>query len=481
MAVDSGLDRTGVGEAGGAWPLLGHGPALYRRPLPFLQSLPAHGRLVRIRMGPQHVIVVCDPALTDRMLREDHIYDKGGPLFDKARESMGNGLVTCPHADHRRQRRLCQPAFHPARLAGYAQVMADQIGRLADGWRPGEPVDVMAALYGLTGRIAVQTMFGADLAQDVQTQALADLRTIVEGTYLRMLAPGWVNRLPTPGNRRYDLARTRLRASIGQIAADRRAQDADPRADPRSGPRAGRPGEPGTEPDDLLSALLAARDEVSGPSEAPAASVDRLADAEVVDQVLTFFMAGTETTAGALAWALHLVAAHPEVEARLHKELDDVLGGRAPVPADVSALPYAARVLTETLRLYPPGWFFTRSTAVDCELAGVPLPAGTTVAYSPYLIHRLPALYPHPDRFDPDRWDGPDGAPAKPAARGAFLPFAAGRRKCIGEDFAFTEAVLALAAVSTRWTLRPAPGSHVRPSVGATMAPRDLLMIPTAR
>ncbi|MBR7839691.1 cytochrome P450, partial [Actinospica durhamensis] len=424
MAVDSGLDRTGPGRkgpdrtvaaAGGAWPLLGHGPALYRRPLPFLQSLPAHGRLVRIRMGPRPVIVVCDPELTDRLLREDQVYDKGGPLFDKARESMGNGLVTCPHADHRRQRRLCQPAFHPARLAGYAQVMAEQIARLADGWRPGEPVDVMAALYGLTGRIAVQTMFGADLAQDVQTQALADLRTIVEGTYLRMLAPGWVNRLPTPGNRRYDLARTRLRASIGQIAADRRAQGADPSS-----------AQDGAEPDDLLSALLAARDEASDPSDAPAASedrlgdrpadrpadrlADRLADAEVVDQVLTFFMAGTETTASALAWALHLVAAHPEVEARLHKELDDVLGGRAPVPADVPALPYAARVFTETLRLYPPGWFFTRSTAVDCELAGVPLPAGTTVAYSPYLIHRLPTLYPHPDRFDPDRWDGPDGA-----------------------------------------------------------------------
>ncbi len=462
MAVATESGPAAVGAAGGAWPLLGHGPALYRRPLAFLESLPAHGRLVRIRMGPRPVIVVCDPELTDRLLREDRVYDKGGPLFDKARESMGNGLVTCPHADHRRQRRLCQPAFHPARLGGYAQVMAAQIGRMVNGWRPGEPVDVMAALYGLTGRIAVQTMFGADLPRDVQAQSLGDLRTIVEGTYLRMLAPGWVNRLPTPGNRRYDLARTRLRASIGQIAADRRAAEG------------------GGEQADLLSALLAARDDDSaGPGAGPGA--DRLAEDEVVDQVLTFFMAGTETTASALAWALHLVAGHREVEARLHKELDSVLGDRAPTTADVPELPYTARVLTETLRLYPPGWFFTRSTAVDCELAGVLLPAGTTVAYSPYLIHRLPALYPDPARFDPDRWDGPDGAPAKPAVRGAFLPFAAGRRKCIGEDFAFTEAVLALAAVSTRWLLRPAPGAQVRPVVGATMAPRDLRMIPTAR
>lgn len=235
-----------VGEAGGAWPLLGHGPALYRRPLAFLESLPAHGRLVRIRMGPRPVVVVCDPELTDRMLREDQVYDKGGPLFEKARESMGNGLVTCPHADHRRQRRLCQPAFHPARLEGYEQVMAEQVGRLADGWHEGEPVDVMAALYGLTGRIAVQTMFGADLAPDVQDQSLADLRTIVTGTYRRMLAPGWVNRLPTPGNRRYDRARVRLRASIGRIAADRRAR---PGVDQSS---------------DLLGALLSARDEAYG-------------------------------------------------------------------------------------------------------------------------------------------------------------------------------------------------------------------------
>jgi pentalenene oxygenase len=447
-----------VGTAAGAWPLLGHAPALYRRPLEFLESLPARGRLVRVLMGPRPVIVVCDSELTDRMLREDHVYDKGGPLFDKARESMGNGLVTCPHADHRRQRRLCQPAFHPARLAGYAQVMAEQIGRLAEDWRPGEPVDLMAALYGLTGRVAVQTMFGADLPLDVQNQALADLRTIVAGTYIRMLVPGWINRLPTPGNRRYDRARARLRSSIGQIAARRRACDQD-------------------QATDLLAALLSAHDDAPEAGQ-PATG---MSDVEVVDQVLTFFMAGTETTASALAWALHLVAGDPRVEARLHAEVDAVLGGRTPVMADLPELPYTARVITETLRLYPPGWFFTRSTAVDCELDGERLAAGTTVAYSPYLIHRLGALYPDPGRFDPDRWDGSDRAPAKPAVRGAFIPFAAGRRKCIGEDFAFTEAVLALAALSARWRLRPAPGTRVRPSVGATMAPRDLRMIPTAR
>lgn len=447
-----------VGTAGGAWPLLGHGPALYRRPLAFLESLPEHGPLVRVRMGPRPVIVVCDPELTDRMLREDHVYDKGGPLFEKARESMGNGLVTCPHVDHRRQRRLCQPAFHPGRLDGYTQVMVRQIGQLAQSWGGHEPVDVMTALYGMTGRVAVQTMFGADLSLDVQNQSLEDLRTIVAGTYIRMLVPGWVNRLPTPGNRRYDLARARLRASIGRIAADRRAQ-------------------PGGQNPDLLGALLSAHDDASAAHRTPTG----LTDGEVVDEVLTFFMAGTETTASALAWALHLVSGHTEVESRLHAELDDVLAGRMPTAADVPALPYTARVITETLRLYPPGWFFTRSTAVDCELGGVALPAGTTVAYSPYLIHRLPALYPDPGRFDPDRWIGADGRPAKPARRGAFIPFAAGRRKCIGEDFAFTEAVLALAALSARWLLRPAPGHRVRPSVGATMAPRDLWMVPTTR
>jgi pentalenene oxygenase len=132
--------------------------------------------------------------------------------------------------------------------------------------------------------------------------------------------------------------------------------------------------------------------------------------------------------------------------------------------------------------MYPPGWFFTRSTAVDCELAGVHLDAGTTVAYSPYLIHRLPELYPEPDRFDPGRWnEAADSGAGPPTVRGAFIPFAAGRRKCIGEEFARTEAVLALAAIGARWRLRPAPGSRVRRSVGATMAPRDLHMVPTPR
>jgi len=303
--------RPVLGTAGGAWPLLGHAPALYRRPLELLESLPRHGRLVRIRMGPTAVIVVCDPELTDRLLREDRVYDKGGPLFDKARESMGDGLVTCPHAEHRRQRRLCQPAFHPARLEGYAEVMAAQVGRLVEGWVPGEPIDVTAALYGLTGRIAVQTMFGADLPLTVQEQSLEDLRVIVTGTYRRMLAPGWANRLPTSGNRRYDRARVRLRSAIGEIAAEHRER------------------QPGRT--DLLSALLSARDEAPVDDRAP----QRLTDAEVVDQVLTFFMAGTETTASALAWALHLIAGYPGVEARLHGELDEVLAGRAPAVSDV--------------------------------------------------------------------------------------------------------------------------------------------------
>jgi cytochrome P450 len=482
--------RPVLASAGGALPLIGHGLALYRRPLELLESLPAHGRLVRIRMGPLTVIVVCDPELTDRMLREDRVFDKGGPLYDKARESMGNGLVTCPHAEHRRQRRLCQPAFHLTRLKGYAPLMAEQIGRMVDSWRPGSSVDVMAALYALTGRVAVQTMFGADLPLAVANQSVEDLHTIVAGTYRRMLAPGWVNRLPTRGNRRYDQARTRLRSSIGQIAADRRAGSVGPGGDdpPESadsvGPWGDDPPEPPRGSADLLSALLSARDDAAerpGADNGSAREPAGLSETEVVDQVVSFFMAGTETTASVLAWAVHLVAGHPEVEARLHTELDGVLAGRVPTAEDIPDLPYTGRIVTETLRLYPPGWFFTRRTAEDCELAGVRLAAGTTLAYSPYLIHRLPSVYPDPHRFDPDRWDQPEGAADRPAVRGAFIPFAAGRRKCIGEDFGRTEAILALAAISARWLLRPAPGARVRPNVGATMAARDLRMLPTPR
>lgn len=225
----------------------------------------------------------------------------------------------------------------------------------------------------------------------------------------------------------------------------------------------------GTDYGDLLSALLAARDPTEGQG---------LSDSEIVDQVSTFFLAGSETTANALAWAICLLADHPDVEQRLQAEVDVVLGGKAARFDDLPKLGFTSRAVTETLRMYPPGWLLARTTTTDTHLGEHPIPAGTILLYSPYLLHHLPDLYPDHDRFDPDRWI--EGQHAPPP-REAFIPFAAGARKCIGDTFAVTEATLVLATVAARWHLQLLPSRHVRPSRSVVLYPRGLRMRATQR
>ncbi|MFD7491118.1 cytochrome P450 [Streptomyces sp. NPDC059832] len=245
-------------------------------------------------------------------------------------------------------------------------------------------------------------------------------------------------------------AHTRLRHTCDLLIAERRAD--------------------GTDHGDLLSALVAARDLEDGGR--------GMTDAEISDTILTVFLAGTETTASTLAWALDLLARHPEIEQRLHTEVDTVLRGNPASHADLPRLELTERIITETLRLYPSAWFLTRTVTHDTHLGGHPLPAGTSVAYSPYLIHHRPDLHTDPETFDPDRWD-----PQRPQApRNAFIPFATGARKCIGNTFAMTEATLALATITARWSLKHLPGQPpVRPVLGASFGPGRLRMHATPR
>ncbi|MFD9698356.1 cytochrome P450 [Lentzea sp. NPDC059081] len=423
-------------------PLLGNLVPLLRDPLAYLTSLRDHGDLVRVRIGPLAAVVVCTPALTDQVLRNDRVFDRGGPFFDRLGELLGDSLVVCPHQRHRRQRRLVQPAFHPARLPAYAGVMTARIAERVGSWQDGQVLDVVDEMVSLTAGITVATMFGDALSPSSLRQALDDLAVVFAGVTRRILVPPPLDRLPTPGSRRDQRAAARLRATLGEVVAERRAGT--------------------TDHGDLLSALLSA----GGPDDGG------LTDTELVDQLLAFFGAGTETAATTLSWALHLLDRHPEIGDRVHAEARTVLAGS---PAALGHLPHlelTSRVVTETLRLRPPGWVFTRTAAVDTDLAGHPIPAGTTVVYSPYLLHHRPDQYADPELFDPDRWDLRRPAPA----REAFVPFGGGARKCIGDRFALTEITLALATIVARWSLRTPPGQRVRPALGAALTPKGLLM-----
>ncbi|WP_432923368.1 cytochrome P450 [Microbispora sp. CA-135349] len=437
--------------APGALPVLGHAVHLWRRPLEFLAALPPRGDLAEVRLGPRKAYLACHPDVVMWMLQRSRTFDKGGPLFEKARLLVGNGLVASEWEDHRVQRRMLQPAFHHSRMPGYVALMAEEIDEVVGAWREGEPFDVSDAMHALTLRITARTMFATTVGERAVPEVAYCMPVIMRGVYKRMVAPlGWQERIPTPGNRRFERVRARMHAVIAETIEDARRA--------------------GTDRGDLLSILVNARDERTG---------EGLSDAEVYDQVMTLLIGGTETTGNTMAWVLHLLARHPEIEERLHAEVDEVLGGRPPSFDDLPRLDFTWRVLNETLRMYPPAWLLTRVTTEETELAGRRLSAGTTVMYSPYALGRNPAVFEDPDRFDPDRWL-PERAGHVP--RGAMVPFSAGSRKCIGDGFGKAETTLTLAAIASRWRLRPAGGSKPQIAVPkASLGTGRLLMTPVRR
>lgn len=450
------MANTTLPTAPGALPLLGHVIPLMHDPLAFLASLPAYGELVRIRLGPTVAVVVCDPELTHRVLHDDRTYDRGGVVVDKAREMLGqDSIVTCSHSAHRPLRRMVQPAFHRDHLPGYAQVMAAHIQAITGGWRDGQIIDVSAEMMAITNRTALETMFSDALAPHVIQQTTDDFAAMFEGAYLRAILPPWLNRLPTPGNRRYLSARTRLRKTIAGVVNDRRASSADH--------------------SDLLTVMLPAREPAE--SGAPQSRL-QMSDSEINAQVMTFVVGGVETTAAALSWALHLLGEHRDVQQRLQAEVDTVLAGSPARFDDLPRLTFTGSVFSEALRLYPPVWLTTRTVTTDTHLGGYPLAAGTTVVCSPYIIHHRSDLYDNPERFDPDRWN----TTHRPASLShGFIPFVTGARKCIGDSFATTEATLALATILARWQLEPLPGPPIRHAAPIILRPRNLRMRVVAR
>ncbi len=407
-----------------------------------------YGGVVRIGLGPLSSVVVCDPELTRYILRHDRIFDRGGPLYDSSKAAVGDGLITCPHSTHRRQRRLLQPAFHRSRLPNYAEAMTAEIDAITGSWRQGQILEVYDEMKVYTAASVVRTLFSGDIPDAELREMIGDVTTLCEGFLTRALTPPRLHRLPIFGGRAFRRSNTRLRAALAGIVAHRRTE--------------------GVDHGDLISAMVAARD----------ADGSGLTDTEIMDQAATFFIAGTESSAATLSWALWLLDQHPEILERLHAETDTVLSGRAAVHADLPRLRLTANIVTETLRLKSPAWLLTRVITEDIELSGHYLPRGTAVILSPYTLHHLPALYPEPDRFDPGRWESTTAAQLP---RGSYLPFGDGARKCIGDIFGQIEVVLGLATISARWNLRTLPDQDTRPALAIALHPRELRMRATAR
>jgi cytochrome P450 len=425
------------GRAPGAWPVLGHAPALRRRPLELLDSLPAYGDLVEIKLGPRPAFVVCHPELARQVLTDFRGFDRAGWLYDRLRAAMGNGLATAPHQDHRRQRLIMQPAFGREYLRGYVAVMQQEIAAAMDRWQPGDRIELVSEMFKLTTAVALRTLFSARLSSRGAEQLRQALDSFLRGFYVRAVLPA-AGRLPTPGNRRYARALASWRTQVTALINGYRQEQ-------------------GT--DDLMSRLLAARDEQG----------QGMPDGELADQVALLVLAGGETTSAAVVWSLHLLDGHPQILQALQAEADAVLDRHIAGWDHLTQLDLTARVVREALRLFPPALAVPRTAVRETTLADRTLPAGSLVIFSPYVVHRLPGLYQDPTRFDPDRWLPAASGPAAPH-RSSFLPFGAGPTKCIGEEFGLAEATLILASVAARWNVQPATKT-VTPAARAVLAP----------
>ncbi|HEX8501377.1 MAG TPA: cytochrome P450 [Pyrinomonadaceae bacterium] len=425
----------------GLWPV-GQMYAFSRDPLTLLAGLAReYGDVARFKAGPQSVYLLSHPEHVRDLLVTNNARFKKGRALQRAKRLLGEGLLTSEGEFHRRQRRLAQPAFHRQRVSAYGRVMVEYAERTSARWRDGEELDVSEEMMRLTLAAVGKTLFDAEVESDADEVGAALTEVMNLFGYLMLPFSELLEKLPLPPRRRFLRARARLDAVIYRIIEERR----------RTGGDRG----------DLLSTLLDAVDEEG----------DRtgMTDEQLRDEVMTIFLAGHETTANALTWAWYLLAQNPGAEARLHAELDAVLaGGRIPAPEDVPALRYTEMVVAETMRLYPPAWALGRLALEDHEVGGYLIPRGSLVLVSQYVVHRDPRFWPDPERFDPERWT-PEAKAARPQF--AYFPFGGGPRRCIGEGFAWTEAVLMLASLARRWRARLVPGRRVETQPRITLRP----------
>jgi cytochrome P450 len=364
-------------------------------------------------------------------------YTKGRVLRAN-RHVFGEGLLTSEGDFWLRQRRLAQPAFHRAHIASYAATMAEYSERLIGEWKSGEERDAHAEMMRLTLQIVGKTLFDADVERDARDvgKSLELLLEIGANFRRTIFVPHW---LPTPKNLQVKREIAHIESILYRIIAERRAS--------------------GRDTGDLLSMLLAAQDEDGS----------RMTDKQLRDETITLFLAGHETTASTLSWAWWLLAQNPTVEARLHAELDTVLGERVPTLDDLQKLAYTGHVVTEALRLYPAAWGMARLVVEEHEIAGYPMTKGMGVAMAQWVVHRDPRWYERPEEFLPERWEGDL---LKRLPRFAYFPFGGGPRQCIGNAFAVMEAALILATVARKFRLKLVPGHPVVPLASITLRPR---------
>ncbi len=421
----------------------------------FEKTARRYGPISSFRVLHKRMYLLDDADLVQEMLvtrQHEFSRDTGATLV---RELVGDGLLTMEEPQHRERRRMIQPAFHRDQIASYAEAMTDECERLSADWARKETIDIRSEMRRLTLGIVGETLFGTAFRDSAEEIANVLNRVAHRGTWLAptvALFEGLLLAYRRMSPQGASLCFPRERAELKKIIA------------PIIAKRSQRPSLAGNQ--DVLSLILNQRNDGGA----------LLSDDDLQNEVVTFVLAGHETTAAALTWTWYLLAQHPEVAARLHAELDEVLGERPATLEDVPGLRYTTDVFKEAMRLYPPALVFARRPKKDVQFGGYRIAAGQSIFVSPYVTQRNPKYFERPELFDPGRWEG------LVLPKFAYFPFGGGAKMCIGEPFAKLEGVLALATLGRKWTLNRDSCLPINIGQGAVLNPdRPIIMRPVHR
>ncbi|MGI9488768.1 MAG: cytochrome P450 [Geminicoccaceae bacterium] len=422
---------------------LGHLGALKKDPFAlFLRCRAAFGDVVRLKLYHINAYLLSHPDHVHHVLqKKQSLYDKDLELLKRLKPILGEGMVTADGATWKHQRDVARPAFHNREIQSFGPVITGVAGDTIERWRSVAAeqgvLDMHQEMMHVTLRIASKALFGVDLEAEAE-ESSALLNVTMAAGLKRMnalvAAPMF---LPTPNNRVLKAARRSLEQMIDKII---QASD--------------------QESDDLLGRLLddhGARD--------PARRTRQF-----YDEAITILLAGHETTANALSFALHLLGRHPKIAARLREETRQILGDRPATFGDLPSLVYTRRVLDEAMRLYPPAWVIDRNCTEEDEIGGYGIKKGSLILMSPYVIHRHPAFWQDSERFDPERFARDKG---QDRPRHAYFPFGLGPRVCIGTNFALTEAVMVLASLVNMFDVEPVADHVLKLDPNVTLRPKN--------
>jgi len=419
--------------------------AFRRAPLLFLQELARlYGDIVHFRLGWKHAFLLNHPNLVQEFLVLHASKHVRGPIMQRGRTVMGEGLLTSEEPLHARQRRIIQPAFHRERIARHGHVMSEYALRACKRWRPGQTIDLHNEMMRLTLAILGKTLFDREIEEDAGEigEAVTELMSLVDLVFVPWSQH--LMNLPLPGMRRLKKVRERLDRIIYGLITERLKSNTDDR-------------------DDLLSMLL--RHQLTESSREQAIR-------QVRDECLTILLAGHETIANTLTYALLLLAQHPEDAARIRSEVSRIAGDRQPGAAEYDQLSFVRRVVAESMRLYPPVWVLGRAVTQACAVGEYTAPAGSILFASQYLLHRDARFFPDPDHFIPDRF-----LATNRMLPGAYFPFGIGPRRCIGEGFALLEGALVLGTIMQHWEIQKLPETSLVLDPKITLRPKFPVLV----